>query len=327
MNKLAVGIIAGLIVGAGATWVALHHSGDAEPAKAEAVAAAGEKPKEKENPLHLNAAKRAAAGIVLAKPAATTIAPEVNAFGRVLDPAPFVALVAELESAKTSLLASQKAAERAKELFKAGGNASAQSVELAEAAATRDRVAVLSARSRLLAGWGRSLADTGAEKIIAGLEAGAALVRLDLLPGDVPAVDLKKASIGLLGGTEVIEAEILGAAPVADPQLQGASFFAFVGGRALPSGAALRATLAGPGEAAGALVVPRSAVVYHQGSAWVFVLGEEDTFERKLVTPGRSVGDGVVIAGGVDAGDQLVTTGAAQLLSAELQAGGAPSEG
>lgn len=327
MNKLAVGIFAGLILGAGATWFALRHPGAAEPAKGEAVAAAGEKPKEKENPLHLNAAKRAAAGIELAKPAATTIVPEVHAFGRVLDPTPLVALLAELETAKSSLVASQRAAERAKELFNAGTNTSAQSAEVAEAAAARDRAAVTSARTRLIVGWGRNLADSDSKKIVAGLESGAALVRLDLLPGDAPAAGLKKASVGLLGGTELIEAEILGAAPIADPQLQGESFLALVVGRPLPSGAALRATLAGIGGVASALVAPRSAVVYHQGSAWVFVLGEEDTFERKLVTLGRSVGEGVVIASGLEAGDQVVTTGAAQLLSAELQAGGAPSEG
>ena len=323
MNKLIVGIIAGLAVGAGATWVAMDRAEGGAPVKTEAPA---ENPKEKENPLHLNAAKRAAAGITLAKPTTTTVAPEVSAFGRVLDATPFVTLMAELEAAKTALGASQKAAERAKELFAAGVNASAQSVETAEAAAARDRVAVVSARARLIAGWGRNLADADPKKIAAGLETGASLVRLDLLPGDLPAGNLKKASVGLVGGGERFDAEILGAAATADPQLQGASFFAVVNGRALPTGAALRATLAGPGEPASALVVPRSAVVYHQGSAWVFVLDEEDTFERRIVTVGRNLGDNVVITSGVDDGHQIVVTGAGQLLSAELQAGGAPEE-
>ena len=66
--------------------------------------------------------------------AAKSLPPEVKAFGRVLDPAPFVALVAELETAKISLAASQKAAGRAKGLFQAGTNTSAQTLEAAEAA-------------------------------------------------------------------------------------------------------------------------------------------------------------------------------------------------
>jgi hypothetical protein len=212
---------------------------------------------------------------------------------------------------------------RARELFAAGTNASAQAVETAEAVAARDAAAVASARSRLLAGWGRKLAESGLAKVVAGLEAGASLVRLDLLPGEVPATDLKKAAIGLAGGGEWVDAEILGPAPVADAQVQGISLLAFVAGHALPVGGALRATLPAPGGTTTALMLPRSAVVYHQGSPWVFVLGEEDTFERKLVTLGRTVGERVVIASGVEPAEQIASSGAGQLLSAELQAGGA----
>lgn len=325
MKKVVFGIIAGLALGAGATWVALPRAATAEPAKAEAAAPA-EKPKE--NPLHLNAAKRAATGVTLAKPTSATLAPEVNAFGRVLDPSPLIALVAEFETAQAALVASEKDAARVQQLFDAGTNASAQVLEAAAATAARDRAAVASARARLIAGWGRRLAGaTALKSIVTEFESGAALVRIDVLPGDLPAADLKKAAVGLVGGTEMVDADILGAAPVADSQLQGASFLAFVRGRTLPIGATLRATLAGPGAPEKTLVVPRSAVVYYQGSAWIYVLGEEDTFERKIVTLGRTAGDGVVIASGVEEGDQVVTTGAAQLLSAELQAGGAAGEG
>ncbi len=322
MNKAVVGLIAGLAVGAGATWFALH-GGGAAPAKVEAPAG---KPKEKPNPLQLNAAKRTAAGITLAKPSSAALPPEVTAFGRVLDLAAFVALAGELEVARTSLVASEKAAGRIRELFSAGANASAQSVEAAEAAAARDRVAVASARARLVAGWGRKLADTDLKTVASGLENGAALVRIDVLSGDAPAAELKKASVGLFGGGEMMDVEILGVAPSADPQLQGVSLLGLVARHTLPVGAALRVTLTGAGDAAAVLVVPRSGVVYHQGSAWVFVLGEEDTFERKVVTLGRSVGDTVAIASGLEDRDLIVTAGAGQLLSAELQAGGAPEE-
>lgn len=320
MKKMIAGMIAGLALGAGATWLALNQGG-AAPTKAEAPAGPAAKPKE--NPLKFNAAKRTAAGIVLIQPASLALTSEVGAFGRVLDAAPFVALVAELESAKIIFVASQKAAVRSKELFAAGTNASAQSVETAEAVAARDGAAVASARSRLLVGWGRKLADSSLAKIVAGLEEGSSLVRLDLLPGEVPAVDLKKVAVGLTGGGDWVDAEILGPAPVADPQLQGISLLAFVAGHTLPVGGGVRATLPGPGGTTTALMLPSSVIVYHQGSPWVFVLGEEDTFERKLVSLGRTVGDRVVIARGVEPAEQIASTGAGQLLSAELQAGGA----
>ena len=324
MKKVVIGIIAGLIVGVVASRLLLHP--DAASAKAEAAAAPAEKPKE--NPLQLNAAKREKTGVTLAKPASSMLAPEVAAYGRVLDPAPLIALEAEFESARAAAAASEKDAARVKKLFESGANASAQLLDTAEATAARDRAAVASARARIISGWGLKLADAADVGLsVAALEKGATLARVDLLPGDTPAAELKKISIGLLSGTEMFGAEVLGAAPVADAQLQGASFLVLVHGHSLPAGAALKASLAGPGEAATVLTVPRAAVVYHQGSAWIYVMGEEDTFERKIVTLGRTVGDGVVIASGVEETDQVAVTGAGQLLSAELQAGGAPSEG
>ena len=323
MKKLVVGILIGLLAGAGVTWVTLRpHGGTAaESPKAEAA-----KPpeKEKENPLRLNAAKRTAAGITLAKAAEAALTSEVAAFGRVLDATSMVALGAEAETARVAAGATEKELDRAKKLFAAGGNASAQMVETAEANAARDRTAVASAQARLLTTWGREVAKNFIA-INQALVAGASLARLDVLPGDPVGAAPKTAHLALAGSKDVFEAEVLGPSPVADPQVQGASFLVLLRGHSLPAGAALRGTLPGIGAAVPAFVVPRGAVVYHQGSAWVFVLGEEDTFERKLVSLGRAIGDdGVAVTQGVDAAEQIVTTGAQQLLAAELQAGGAP---
>src|SRR5258708_14993897 len=104
MKKTIFGVIVGLALGAAVMWLAGRHY--PAPVKAETAGAPAEKPKG--NPLRLNAAKRAAAGVTLGRPAASSLAPEVTAFGRVIDPAPFVALVAELETARAALAASQK---------------------------------------------------------------------------------------------------------------------------------------------------------------------------------------------------------------------------
>jgi hypothetical protein len=155
MNKTIVGLIVGLLIGAGGTWFVLHRTGEAPAAKSDAPAAAAEKPKE--NPLKVPPAKRTALGITLAKPTEATIAPEVPAFGRVLDASPLVTLVAELATARAQSTASQKELERAKKLFAAGGNASAQSVETAQVAAARDQAALGAAPARRPARWGRDI--------------------------------------------------------------------------------------------------------------------------------------------------------------------------
>ena len=137
----------------------------------------------------------------------------------------------------------------------------------------------------------------------------------------------KTARIALPGREGNFTAEIVGPAPVADAQVQGASYLALVREPPLPAGTVFKATVAGPGDAVHVLSIPRSAVVYHQGSAWIFVLGEEDTFERKLVTLGSGVSaETVAVLAGLEPEEQVATTGAQQLLAAELQAGGAGEE-
>jgi hypothetical protein len=300
----------------------------AEAAKPDTPASASAaKPKEKENPLRLPPARRASAGFVLSKPTSATLTPEINGYGRVLDPIPLVSLLAELETAQAAATASESELTRTKKLFDLGTNASAQSVETATAAATRDRVALSSARTRLIATWGRALADHATLPLIAeAIGSGQALVRVDLTAGDTPAPGVKTLRLGLPGSDELFEADVLGVAPGVDAQSLGQALLATVKHSPLPIGAALRAIVPAPGSPETALTVLRGAVVYHQGSAWIFVLGEEDTFERKFITLGRTVGDRVVIHGGVEDSELVLTTGAQQLLSAELAVGGAPEE-
>ena len=323
MNKPLLRTLLALAVGLGAAALALRTLAAAAAPAAESPA----KPDaEDKNPLHLPPARREAAGIVLAKPVASALAPQAEAYGRVVDPAPFVALVAEAETAQAALAASQKDLTRAQTLYQQGGNASAQAVETAEANVGRDRAALSSARLRLLSGWGKAVA-THADALCAALEQGATLARLDVLPGAHPAEASEVVEIRLVGSGETAEAEVIGAAPVADPQVQGGGLLVLLRRATLPVGAALRATLPATGGTESVLVVPRSAIVYHEGSAWAYVLGEKDTFERKLVTIGRTLPTGVAIVSGLEADDQIVTTGAEQLLAAELQSAGGGDEG
>jgi hypothetical protein len=320
MKKYLLGLLACLVLAViGSHWIGEPSVKTAEAAKPE------EKPKE--NPLQIPPEKRAAAGITLKKPAEISLTPEIRAYGRALDPAPLATLVAEQETARTALSVSEKELGRVKKLFDAGGNATAQALETAEAAVLRDRAALASTRARLLAAWGPALSAVADLRFITeALEQGRSWIRIDLLPGE-SAANAKHARVGLLGSKEFFDAEILGPAPAADPQIQGASFLAIVREHAFPPGAALQGMLAGVGEAQAALTVPRSAVVYHQGSAWIYVLGEDNIFERKIVTVGRTLGNDVALLSGVEADEQVVVTGAQQVLAAELQAGGAPEEG
>jgi len=328
-------LILGLILGAAATWLYTRTTATALTAATTAPTAAAPAAPEKPNPLQLNAAKRAAAGITLAKSAPATIAPQVEAYARVLDTTTLIAQAADIQAARLSLDATQKDLDRTQKLHDTGGNASDAQLETAQAALARDTAALAAANAKLLASWGRDLAQN-ANNVLAQIMAGATLLRIDLLPGDAPAPAVKQARLVKVGGASssppreqdapaALTADIIAPAPVADPQILGSSYIAIVRDttNTLPVGAQLRATLPAAGAPVVAPAIPRAAIIYYQGSAWIYVLGEEDTFERKLVTPGRLLPDDrVAIASGLDdPDDQIAVTGAQQLLSAELQSG------
>ena len=101
MKKILLSMLAGLAIGIVATSSVQHSQSGPEKATPDAGSAQAAKPKE--NPLHVPPSKRSALGMVLAKPTTATLSPEINAYGRVLDPAPFIALAAETETAEARL--------------------------------------------------------------------------------------------------------------------------------------------------------------------------------------------------------------------------------
>lgn len=313
MKKVLIGIVAGLLVGGVATWVALRPRDTA-------------KPEEAAPSLDISTGRAAiskqlaAVGLKFAGPETVQLTPEVKGYGRVLDPAPLVALLAEIETARAAATASEKELTRVQQLHAQDGNASAQAVETAEAAAQRDRVQLAAAQARLLTGWGQAFVhQSDLAALVRALAAGeAALVRLDLLPGDAPAQPPPVARVGPLAREgEGREVEVLGLAPGADPQVQGTGYLALWRSAPLPAGTALWATVAA-GEPRPVLVLPRSALVRHEGGVFIYVQNAEGGFERRLVTTGPALPAGIVIADGVAAGDKVVVTGAQQLLATEL---------
>ena len=74
-------------------------------------------------------------------------------------------------------------------------------------------------------------------------------------------------------------------------------------------------------EAATGVVVPERAVVWHAGRAWVYVRDEKekDIFERQPVSASQLLPGGWFNAEGLEAGQEVVVTGAQLLLSEELE--------
>jgi hypothetical protein len=314
MKKILPGLLAGLVLGAAATWLSLQH----RPA---------DKPEDKGPNLDITTGssaitkKLAATGLVFAAPEIVPLSPEVKGYGRVLDAASLVASGGEIDLARSTADGSAKEFARTKALHDQGENASLQAVEAAEAAMQHDQSQLDAARAKLVGNWGRILAaKPDLPALIHALALGeAALVRIDLSPGEAPAQMPPTARVGLLTGDGTPdEVELLGPAPLADPQAQGVGYLALWRTGAPAPGTALRAVLTAAGDPQKVLILPRSAFVRHEGGVFIYVKTAEGGFERRLATLGSTLPAGVVVTEGVAEKDQVVVTGAQQLLATEL---------
>ena len=264
-------------------------------------------------------------GILLKSPTAFQMSPELKGYGRVLDPAPLVALVTELASAQAAYTASSSEVARLKTL-EGQGNASARALQTAEAAASRDGVTIQSARERLTLSWGKVVADQkDLPAFIHDLTSvEAALVRIDLPVGDTLKEPPAGARIANLSGASA-DAALLEKASSMDPQMQGQGFVFLLKPNSLrlTSGESVVGYLKIPGESLAGVIIPREAVVRVEGAGWAYVLNSAgDAFTRIEVALDHPTEAGWFVTKGLTAGQYVVVTGAQQLLSIELKGQG-----
>jgi membrane fusion protein, heavy metal efflux system len=90
------------------------------------------------------------------------------------------------------------------------------------------------------------------------------------------------------------------------------------GGRALRLGMQANVRL-DAGEQVTAMMIPKEAVLEHEGKKIVYVLLSGEEFERREVTVGDELGNKVAVLSGLNKGERVVTQGAYQLKLQELQ--------
>lgn len=250
-----------------------------------------------------------------------SLPPERRSYGRVLDSPPLIAQLSAIESARASLEASSKEYQRVKTLYDQGENASAQSLETADAAIKRDRIALQSAQAELVAAWGESVAQLPnlgpLVESLATLKT--VLVRLDLPAGEV----IRDLPIGarllVARPGPSSEGTFLGRAPFTDPQAQGNGFMFLVTNTPpqLAPGLALTGFLLLPGEPLQGVIVPEAAVVRADDQAWSYVQSGSTNFMRRSLSQEHPVPGGWFMTHGFEPGERIVTTGAQTLLSEE----------
>lgn len=324
MRNIILGIIAGLVLGGVLTWAYLKRPAGHEPEKKEEPKEAKRVQRGTNGEVLLKLDKEAQnhAGLKAAALEGLEIYPEIKGFGRVLDPSALATQLVEIGAAKATLEASRKEYERLKTLHSQNQNVAARALEAAEAAAKRDEILFQAAQARLMVGWGKSVTE---RKELPGLvdsliSVKSAIVRIDLAVGQalrgVPtAIRIKP----LVSEETFFDAEFLGLAPKADPQIQGQGFLFLVQTNGLAPGTAVTGYLKIPGPAKKGVSVPNTALVRFESEVFVYLQISEDTFRREEAKLDTPTAKGWLVTEGLKPGEKVVVAGAQQLLSEELK--------
>lgn len=308
-------------------------AGCSKPAT-EKTASAAEKAEAKSG-VTMDAETQARIGLKIESPAATQWQSKLKVSGRVLDPAPLMDLLLELGRAQMTFDASHAELERAKQLKK-DGNISERVFQDAEMTYRQNATAIGSIRYKLLAGWGRHIAEVMTPDVVppgtkrkpdALMEKfpeSLLLIRADLPTGE------RERSYGVTEVTSLskkiapVQAVQLDKLPALDPQTQQQSVLFYA--ERLPTnqlvpGEAVTLSLVNSDMPEAGVIVPESAIVRHEGAAWVYAQTETNQFSRVEIFLDHPADGGWFVKENISTNSRVVIEGAQALLSAEFSTG------
>jgi hypothetical protein len=259
-------------------------------------------------------------GIATQKVTVARRSTEIDAFAKVLDPAPLAQTDSDIETAQAAAAASSAQAKRSKALHAADGSIAAKDVEAAVSQARQDALKVTLLRRQLALTWGPGIArmsDATRARLVKALADGsAALVHVDTHNNDGQAgARFVKVDVGDSSARGVV----IGAARAAEPRLQSSGLIVEVTGPQallLSVGLTQSAHIESSTPQSG-VVLPRGSLIRFRGADWVYVRTGPTAFERRLAQDPAPEADGLFVAQGFASGDAVVTKGAQALFAAE----------
>lgn len=273
-------------------------------------------------------------GIVTTVLTATKQRVEDQATGVVVQLQPLLDLKASYNTPSTDLIkaranarASSAEYERLRLLNREDKNASDKAVEAARATAESDAALVQNAQQTLAAlkgtavlRWGPVVAgwvERNSPQLDALLMQRAFLLQVTSTSSARSGAP-KQATVEYPDGSHAT-AEFISVLPQLDPRLQTPSLLYRVAPHAgLVPGVNVSVFLPAGQEQAG-VVVPSSAVVWSQGSAWCYVEESAGKFSRHALETSRPEARGWFVTAGIAPGSRVVTSGAQTLLSEEFR--------
>jgi hypothetical protein len=271
----------------------------------------------------LDAALQQHIGVAVAPLAPASHAAEVDAFAKVLDPAPLTQTVSDLATAEAASAASGAEAARARALHASGDGVSAKDAEAAISQARQDALKVELLRRQIGLQWGPGVArmtPARRDRLALALARGsAALVHVDTHNNEGQA-GARFVRIDI--GDSSVRGTVIGPARAAEPRLQSSGLIVEVDGPSavlLSVGLTQSAHIESSSPRTG-VILPRAAVIRFRASQWAYVQTGPTTFERRLVQDPVPEQDGFFVASGFARGERVVVKGAAALFAAEQTA-------
>ena len=148
------------------------------------------------------------------------------------------------------------------------------------------------------------------------------LLQITLPPGAKFAANLHTILIDEHGErTAAITANLISKSPRIDPLTQGESYFFQSNARPIPFGAHITAWIRENDTHKNGVNIPKSALIWHLGQAFVFVKSADQKFSlRALANDYTPSLQGYFVMGALQPGEEIVTIGAQTLLSQHLKA-------
>lgn len=273
-------------------------------------------------------------GISTQKLSAAKDSPSIKAYGEVLDLQQLTSLVTSYEAAKAAsmksifqLEISRNKYTRARLLFRSTKYVSLEQLQDARAAFYSDLADSESAfenlsglKGQIMEEWGERISNLAASSSSFMRRLMSNEISMMLVTIQEPARSYKAPGTALVRAIDgnLIEAHLISMSPVSNPQIQGVSYFYEApSSSSLPAGTNIVAYLDG-GKKMSGVSVPSSAVVWYNGTPWIFLKTGAESFVRKGISLTIPTAKGWFIDKGVKPGEEVVVNGAQLLLSQEL---------
>jgi hypothetical protein len=269
--------------------------------------------------LSLTASQQEAVGIRIESPQAFRAAPQISAYGRVLDPVELLTDLGRVDSTRAAATAASADAARQAGLYRDGAQASLKALQASQAQSVEAEAQAQAAALAFRQQWGplARMNESQRQTLVTAVSRGDRL----LVRADVPGRhlgDVGREALVDVDGVH-LSAHVLGILARVDAQSQSAGWLLELDRSPPGLGPGARAAVRLQGASEKGMLVPSAALVYASTGTYVYrrIAGDKtDTFayESVAVHPRTRVGDAWLIEG-LGHADQIVVQGAGVLWS------------